>query len=221
MSALEDSMKHQGKQFLAWIFSFGLTGAIFAGGTTWLKKKAHQNSSHQESSEHHDEQANNHGEEHGVKPEEHSSNKNSEHHDVQAIEHHGKADSHGKQLEHKTDEHAPVEHATHDAAKEHEEPLAEPEHVVGKGGPKKEVVHHENKPHWDYMKTSENGPSNWGSLNEQFAQCEKGREQSPIDLKGAITKANAPEIVWHYNPTAVKVENNGHTIVANMPNPQN
>ncbi|MCX6118300.1 MAG: carbonic anhydrase family protein [Proteobacteria bacterium] len=75
--------------------------------------------------------------------------------------------------------------------------------------------------HWSYEKNAAEGPKNWGNLGESFAQCEKGREQSPIDLKGAITKASAPEITWHYNPTAVGIENNGHTIVANMPDTQN
>ena len=76
-------------------------------------------------------------------------------------------------------------------------------------------------PHWSYLTTDKGGPSHWGSVSENFAQCEKGREQSPINLKTSVTRADAPKITWVYNPVAVKVENNGHTIVANMPNTQN
>lgn len=76
-------------------------------------------------------------------------------------------------------------------------------------------------PHWSYNKKDSAGPSNWGQLADQFSQCEKGREQSPINLKGAISKATAPKILWHYSQVAVNVENNGHTIVASMQNEQN
>ncbi len=72
-----------------------------------------------------------------------------------------------------------------------------------------------------YDKSSPGAPNLWGSLNEQFAQCEKGKEQSPIDIKGAVVKASALRFLLTMLRPLVGVENNGHTIVANMPHDQN
>ncbi len=76
-------------------------------------------------------------------------------------------------------------------------------------------------PHWTYSDKAEDGPSHWGNLAESFAACEKGTTQSPIDIKNTILKDDAPIIEFHYSPVTVTVENNGHTIVANMPNAEN
>lgn len=76
-------------------------------------------------------------------------------------------------------------------------------------------------PHWTYADKAEDGPTHWGSLAESFAACEKGTTQSPIDIKNTVLKDNAPIIEFHYSPVTVAVENNGHTIVANMPDAEN
>lgn len=130
-------------------------------------------------------------------------------------------DDHGKTAPHaeaKT-EHAAAEHGKKD---DHTAHVASAEHGKASENTKDAKPHQANAaPHWSYEKKDATGPSHWGQLNEQFSQCEKGREQSPIDLRGAVSKANAPHITWHYNQVAVNVENNGHTIVSNMPNEQN
>ena len=76
-------------------------------------------------------------------------------------------------------------------------------------------------PHWTYADSAKDGPAHWGDLSESFAACESGTTQSPIDIKNTVLKDNAPIIEFHYSPVEVKVENNGHTIVASMPDAAN
>jgi len=64
-------------------------------------------------------------------------------------------------------------------------------------------------PHWGYQ--GELGPDHWGSLDPAFAVCTGGREQSPIDLRGAAREALS-EIVFEYAPSPISIQNNGHTI---------
>lgn len=68
-------------------------------------------------------------------------------------------------------------------------------------------------PHWSY-KGSE-GPDHWGGIAKNFAACETGHEQSPVDLTNAIKGAPA-DIEFHWNKGADWTEvNNGHSIQAN------
>jgi carbonic anhydrase len=72
--------------------------------------------------------------------------------------------------------------------------------------------------HWGHE--GEHGPAKWGSLNPAYAACDKGKEQSPID----ITKAGAGTAnPWklNYRSTELKIArhndvvdivDNGHTI---------
>ena len=78
-------------------------------------------------------------------------------------------------------------------------------------------------PHWDYE--GEHGPAAWGTLCPEFATCNTGRSQSPIDLSGAratllsdIETSYAPaqlRIVHHEH--VADVVNNGHTVQVNYP----
>ena len=45
-------MNHNSKQFAAWFFAFGLSGAIFAGGNYWLEHRLHAKSSDPSAAEH-------------------------------------------------------------------------------------------------------------------------------------------------------------------------
>ncbi len=65
---------------------------------------------------------------------------------------------------------------------------------------------------WEYE--GERGPAAWGSLDPAFAACSTGRLQSPIDLRGARAADDAERIRARYTPTALTVENNGHTVEA-------
>lgn len=60
------------------------------------------------------------------------------------------------------------------------------------------------------------GPDHWGDLKPEFALCETGTAQSPIDVPSAgATAADAPKLEFHYQPIALRVVNNGHTIQVN------
>jgi carbonic anhydrase len=66
--------------------------------------------------------------------------------------------------------------------------------------------------HWTYEGAE--GPEFWGNLSPEFALCSTGVEQSPIDIAGTAT-ANPADITFNYQPTALNIFNNGHTIQVN------
>ncbi|CAN1211579.1 carbonic anhydrase [Tumidithrix helvetica PCC 7403] len=70
----------------------------------------------------------------------------------------------------------------------------------------------EAAPQWSYG-GAEN-PTRWGDLSTDFAMCEIGKEQSPINIAGAA-KGSPAKIVFHYSPAPLVVFNNGHTIQVN------
>ncbi len=63
--------------------------------------------------------------------------------------------------------------------------------------------------HWGY--TGDTGPAHWGDLAPEFSLCKQGRRQSPINITGAVA-ASLPAIKFSYQPVALDVVNNGHTI---------
>ena len=63
--------------------------------------------------------------------------------------------------------------------------------------------------HWTY--SGENGPSHWGALDKSFALCSSGHAQSPINII-PTTPHTLPSLSITYQPTAINVFNNGHTI---------
>jgi carbonic anhydrase len=76
--------------------------------------------------------------------------------------------------------------------------------------------------HWGYE--ADNGPEAWGSMDAEWARCNEGLEQSPIDLANA-TDIELPEVEMH-TPSDQEVEvlnqegvidalDNGHTIQIN------
>jgi len=67
---------------------------------------------------------------------------------------------------------------------------------------------------WDYL--GKYGPQAWGKLDPAYKACSEGREQSPVDIRGArLNKALQP-IEFHYIAGPVTLENNGHTIVVHV-----
>ncbi len=74
---------------------------------------------------------------------------------------------------------------------------------------------------WSYE--GDSGPKHWGDLAKKFAACEKGDEQSPVNIKFAEVEEekHTPEIQFHYEPANVSVINNGHTIQFNLPDEVN
>jgi carbonic anhydrase len=62
---------------------------------------------------------------------------------------------------------------------------------------------------WEY--SGERGPEHWGSLRRDYATCDTGRRQSPIDISGAV-KEKLPAIEVRYRPATLRMVNNGHTV---------
>lgn len=54
-------------------------------------------------------------------------------------------------------------------------------------------------------------PENWGRLSREFAQCESGENQSPINLAGA-NPSELPDPEFNYDTQPTEVENLGHTL---------
>jgi carbonic anhydrase len=69
------------------------------------------------------------------------------------------------------------------------------------------------KTHWSYEGAA--GPERWGDLDPEYAACKAGREQSPIDIRGA-EKADLPALQFEYKSGPLKyLINNGYTIRVN------
>jgi carbonic anhydrase len=67
-------------------------------------------------------------------------------------------------------------------------------------------------PHWGYE--GHEGPANWGTMHKDYASCGLGHKQSPINIS-ETTKEKLPAIEFNYQPSALKIVNNGHTVQVN------
>jgi len=67
-------------------------------------------------------------------------------------------------------------------------------------------------PHWSYEGTE--NPTQWGELSPDFAMCEAGKDQSPIDIVSTV-EGKPTQLVFNYKPTPLVVFNTGNTIQAN------
>ena len=67
---------------------------------------------------------------------------------------------------------------------------------------------------WSY--NGKTGPELWGRLDPSYRACSHGHEQSPVNIRHArLNKALQP-IEFHYLAGPVRLENNGHTIIAHV-----
>ena len=69
-------------------------------------------------------------------------------------------------------------------------------------------------PHWTY--TGADGPSQWADLDEQYARCGDGHEQSPIDIVPHRRGDAEESVFFMYRPTRGKVTDNGHTLQVDL-----
>ena len=67
--------------------------------------------------------------------------------------------------------------------------------------------------HWSYE--GEGAPIRWGKLNADWAKCDLGTRQSPIDIRDGI-KVELEPIVFDYKPARFNVLDNGHTVQVNL-----
>lgn len=72
------------------------------------------------------------------------------------------------------------------------------------------------KAHWSYV--GDTAPKHWASLDKNFALCDAGKNQSPIDIQTSGMKQSSKSIEFHYSTSKINVVNNGHTIQANYDN---
>ena len=63
---------------------------------------------------------------------------------------------------------------------------------------------------WDYY--GKTGPLGWGKLDPAYKTCSEGKEQSPIDIRGAHLNKALPPIEFHYRAASVDLENTGNTV---------
>lgn len=62
---------------------------------------------------------------------------------------------------------------------------------------------------WDY--SAERGPARWGGLCADFALCDQGRAQSPIDISGA-RPADGPALRFDYRGAVQAIEHRGVSV---------
>lgn len=72
----------------------------------------------------------------------------------------------------------------------------------------------QNQANWTYL--GKTGPMVWGKLDPAYQACSKGREQSPIDIRGARLDKGLQPIEFHYIAGGVTMENTGHTVQINV-----
>lgn len=65
---------------------------------------------------------------------------------------------------------------------------------------------------WGYQ--GQIGPTHWGDLDENYALCGSGREQSPISIP-SDSATGSGDLQFAYKETGIHVLNNGHTIQVN------
>lgn len=74
--------------------------------------------------------------------------------------------------------------------------------------------HH--KAHWGYGK--DNGPKQWGKLDEAYKLCDLGHNQSPISIPTHSAQKSAHALKTAYLANSVEFINNGHTLQVNYKN---
>ena len=67
-------------------------------------------------------------------------------------------------------------------------------------------------PHFTY--SGEHGPANWSELSPDYAACQAGRSQSPINISAA-QEVDLPALDLEYSSLAVNFVNNGHAVQSN------
>jgi len=69
-------------------------------------------------------------------------------------------------------------------------------------------------PNWSYQ--GKTGPLNWSRLDPANKACSEGKEQSPIDIRGAHLNKELQPIQFHYITGPVTLENNGNNIIVHV-----
>ncbi|XP_062015350.1 alpha carbonic anhydrase 7-like [Rosa rugosa] len=72
----------------------------------------------------------------------------------------------------------------------------------------------EDEREFDYVEGSEKGPNHWGQMKKEWAACNNGGMQSPIDLSNKRVKIipKLGKLKKSYRPSNATVKNRGHDI---------
>lgn len=74
---------------------------------------------------------------------------------------------------------------------------------------------HGSEIHWGYEGAG--APENWGKLKPEYEQCKLGKQQSPINIvEKTVHKGGAAKLTFQYQPSVLRVWNNGHSVQANI-----
>ncbi|MCB1955416.1 MAG: carbonic anhydrase family protein [Rhodocyclaceae bacterium] len=85
--------------------------------------------------------------------------------------------------------------------------------AASRRAPEKDAAPDLSHIHWDYSGVG--GPDNWGKLKPEFATCENGNRQSPIDINDGI-RVDLEPIEFNYLPSYFRIVDNGHTVQVNV-----
>ena len=69
--------------------------------------------------------------------------------------------------------------------------------------------------HWQY--SGEYGPARWGALRPEYALCDRGQRQSPIDIV-APRRQTLPPLRFQYRGAPARIVNDGHTVRVRVAN---
>ena len=67
--------------------------------------------------------------------------------------------------------------------------------------------------HFSY--SGDTGPENWSELSPNFAMCQAGKHQSPINITSG-SDVDLPELEMDYSTAAINFVNNGHAVQTNF-----
>ncbi|PIN21462.1 Carbonic anhydrase [Handroanthus impetiginosus] len=70
----------------------------------------------------------------------------------------------------------------------------------------------ENEREFDYSEKGERGPKKWGLLKEEWAACNNGTMQSPIDMSNERVKIISKTEKRNYRASNATIKNRGHDI---------
>ncbi len=76
-----------------------------------------------------------------------------------------------------------------------------------------------DEPEADWSYSGKTGPRYWGKMSKDYAQCELGKNQSPIDLreKTGVGAQGLPELDIRYRDVPLKIKNTGRTLQVEYP----
>ena len=80
----------------------------------------------------------------------------------------------------------------------------------GEGSSHKTENNEKSRSHWGYRGIE--GPQHWGLLTKEYATCETGSKQSPINIQTKNLPRHQETLKFNYKTSELHEMNNGHTV---------